>query len=244
MFHKTLFITIILSIIGLGIVLNHFSNTSDLLKKYQKLGLIQSDIKYEKVERSWGDQGLIFYQVQFPFINTPIQADKMTLSLDDSGMNAEFKNARIQVMEGLKNVYGFKVTEKLNEYIPYKDFSNRLLTSLAVMGIDEFVGDITVNTFYSDAKTMKFTIRMDQEHQSTLQIEGVIHIPIVGAHQLSDLWNGKIESSEIKVKESLFNRYINYAKSRSYDLPESVKKGILTIKGKVNVLSPLKNVLK
>ena len=93
MFRKILFSGIILCIVGVAIVLHHFSQTEDILKKYQKLGLVQSDLKYEKVERSWGNQGLIFYQVQFPFIDTPTQADKMTLSLADSGMNLKLKNA-------------------------------------------------------------------------------------------------------------------------------------------------------
>ena len=61
MYHKVIFAGAVLSVVGLGLFFHHFSQTSDLLKKYQKLGLVQSDIKYEKVEKSWGDQGLIFY---------------------------------------------------------------------------------------------------------------------------------------------------------------------------------------
>ena len=245
MFHKTLFITIILCIVGVAIGFHYFSETSGLLNRYQKLGLVQSDLKYEKVERSWGDQGLIFYQVQFPFINTPIKADKMSLSLEDSGISMKLKNARIKVIEGLKKAYNSDVSEKLNTYVPYKDFINRLLTTMAVMGIDDFLGDIAINTVYSDAKTMKFNIQMAQENQPTIQMEGIIHVPIIGAHQLSDLWNGEVESVQVKVKESLFNRYINYAKSRNFSLPSSIQNGILKMKGKVgNTLPSLKQILK
>ena len=244
MFHKILFICTILFIVGMAIVLHHFSQTSDLLKKYQKLGLIQSDLQYERVEKSWGNQGLIFYQVQFPFIEIPVQANRMHLSLSDTGMGLNLEKAHIKVIEGLKKIHGSQMALKLNEYVPYQDFISHLLTSMAVMGIDEFVGDIFVNTVYSDAQTMHFDIRMDQENQPTLQMQGTIHIPIVGAHQISDLWNGQLESAEIKVKDSLFDRYINYAKSRQIALPNSIKKGLLKIKGKVQPLFPLKNILK
>ena len=244
MFRKILFLSIVLGVVGFGIMLHHFSEASGLIKKYQKLGLIQSDLKYEKVERSWGDQGLIFYKVQFPFVDTPVQADKMTLSLTDSGMSAKLKNARIKVIDGLKKAYGSEMAEELNAYVPYKDFSNRLLTSMAVMGIDEFIGDIAVNTFYSDAKTMKFTIQMDQKNQQTLEMEGTIHIPVVGAHQVSDLWNGEVKSAQIKLKKNLLSKYINYAKSRNFDLPDFVQNGWIKLKGKAGNYPPLKRILK
>ena len=137
MFHKTLFITIILCIVGVAIGFHYFSETSGLLNRYQKLGLVQSDLKYEKVERSWGDQGLIFYQVQFPFINTPIKADKMSLSLEDSGISMKLKNARIKVIEGLKKAYNSDVSEKLNTYVPYKDFITQTDVSIFPENSDE-----------------------------------------------------------------------------------------------------------
>ena len=244
MFHKILFSGLILLMLGFGVLLHHFSEPADLLKKYQKLGLVQSDFTYEKVEKAWGDQGLIFYQVQFPFIPVPMQADTMSLSLQDSGMNMYLKKVRIQVTEGLKKLYGSEIADKLNTYVPYQDFLTRLLTSMAVMGIDEFVGDMALNTVYSDAKTMRFTVRMTQEKQSLLQMEGTIHIPIVGAHQLSDLWNGQVDSAGIKVEESLFKRYVNYAKSRQVTLPDFVQQGLIKIKGKTKALPSLKDVLK
>ena len=240
MYHKVIFAGAVLSLVGLGFLFHHFSDTSELLKRYQKLGLVQSDLHYEKVEKTWGDQGLIFYQVQFPFIDVPVQADKMNLSLKDSGMDLKLKSAKIKVSEGLKKIHGSKMAQNLNAYIPYQDFTNKLLTSLSTMGIDEFVGDISVNTLYSDAKSMNFTIQMTQDNQPTLQMQGVIHIPIVGAHQLSDLWNGRMDFAEMSIKEPLLNRYINYAKSRHFDL----KKGFLKIKGKINSLPSLKSILK
>ena len=243
MFHKILFAGVVLIIVGVSITFRHFSETTDLIKKYQKLGLVQSDLKYEKVEKTWGSQGLIFYQVQFPFIDIPMESDSMTLSLTDSGMSAKLKNARIRVTEGLKKLYGSQIADNLNTYIPYKDFFSRLLTSMAVMGIDEFAGDITVNTLYSDVKTMQFTVQMEQESSPTLQMEGIIHIPIIGAHQISDLWNGEVDSAEIKVKEPLLKRYINYAKSRRISVPDSVKRGVLKVKERAPLHS-LKNILK
>ena len=244
MYHKIIFAGTILSLVGLGLVFHHFSHTSDLFKKYQKLGLVQSDIQYEKVEKAWGDQGLIFYQVQFPFIDVPVQADKMNLSLADSGMHLKLKNAKVKVSESLKKMYGSDMAQKLNNYVPYQDFATKLLTSLSTMGIDEFVGDISVNTLYGDAKTMKFDIQMSQEDQPTLQMQGVIHVPIVGAHQISDLWNGRVDFAEIKVQDSLLNRYTNYAKSRHFNLSDSVKKEFLKIKGKLNSLPSLKSLLR
>lgn len=243
MFHKFLFTSVILIVVGLGIAFHHFSQASDLIKKYQKLGLFQSDFKYEKVEKTWGNQGLIFYQVQFPFIDVPMTSDTMTLSLSDSAMNFKFKNAHIGITDGLKKLYGSKIAENLNKYIPYKDFFSHLLTSMAVMGVDEFVGDITVNTVYSDIKTMQFTVQMEQESSPTLQMSGIIHIPFIGAHQISDLWNGQVDSTEIKVKESWLKKYINYAKSRHFNVPNSIKQGILKVKEKAH-LRPLKNILK
>ena len=243
MFHKILFIITVFIIVGLGILFHHFSETSDLMKKYQKLGLVQSDLRYTKVEKTWGDQGLIFYQVQFPFVDVPMESDTMTLSLTDSKMNMKLKNVRVNVTEGLKKLYGSQIADNLNSYVPYKDFFNNLLTSMAVMGIDEFVGDISVNTVYSDVKTMQFTVQMEQESSSTLEMKGIIHIPIIGAHQISDLWNGKVDSAEVKMKESLFKRYINYAKSRHISVPNFVKDGLFKMKGST-YLRPLKNILK
>ena len=243
MLHKILFSGLILLVALVGMVFHHFSQTSDLLKKYSKFGLVQSDIKFEKVERSWGEQGLIFYQVQFPFINFPVQADKMKIHLSDAGMKLQLNNATINVTEGLNNIYGSKIMNNLNTYVPYKDFLNKILTSMALMGVDEFKGDIAVNTFYSDLKTMNFDIEMNQNQQSTIQMSGTIHIPIVGAHQISDLWNGEIDSSEIKVKESLFKNYVNYAKSRNIQLPQNIKDGILKFKKSMNPIPKLKSIL-
>lgn len=240
MYHKVIFAGAVLSLVGLGFLFRHFSDTSELLKRYQKFGLVQSDLQYEKVEKAWGDQGLIFYQIQFPFIDVPVQADKMSLSLEDSGMNLKLKNAKIKVSDGLKKTYGSEMAQNLKAYIPYQDFTNKLLTSLSTMGIDEFIGDISVNTIYSDAKSMNFTIQMAQDNQPTLKMQGVIHVPIVGAHQISDLWNGRLDFAEISIKESLLNRYINYAKSRHFNL----KEGFLKIKGKINSLPSLKSILK
>ena len=242
MFHKILFAGVILVAVSLGGVFHHFSQTSDLLKKYNKLGLIQSDLKFEIVEKSWGKQGLIFYQIQFPFIDIPVKADKMKIHLSDEGMNLKLNNAHINVTDGLKKTYGSEITNNLNKYVPYKDFTNKILTSMALMGIDEFVGDISINTFYNDIKSMNFDIEMSQNQQSTFQIKGVIHIPIAGAHQISDLWNGEIEMGEVKVKESLFKRYINYAKSRHIQLPNDIKNGVLKFKKNANPLPKLKNI--
>ena len=164
----------------------------------------------------------------------------MSLSLEDSGMNLKLKNAKIKVSDGLKKTYGSEMAQNLKAYIPYQDFTNKLLTSLSTMGIDEFIGDISVNTIYSDAKSMNFTIQMTQDNQPALKMQGVIHIPIVGAHQISDLWNGRMDFAEISIKESLLNRYINYAKSRHFNL----KEGFLKIKGKINSLPSLKSILK
>ena len=241
MFHKVTFVIFILAIICLGIMFHHFSQTSDLLNKYQKLGLIESNLQYEKVEKSWGEQGLIFYQVQFPFVNVPVHSDKMNLSLEDNGMKLKLKNAKIKVTEGLKNLYNSEMADNLNSYIPYKDFANQILTSMALMGIDEFIGDIAINTVYSDAKTMRFNIDMEQENQPALQVTGTLHIPLVGAHQISDLWNGEIDSAEIKLKESLFQRYVNYAKSRKIQQPSGFQEGILKLK---RPFLKLKDILK
>ena len=243
MLHKILFSGIILSVVLGGMVFHHFSQTSDLLKKYSKFGLVQSDIKFEKVEKSWGEQGLIFYQVQFPFVNLPIKANKMKIHLSDEGMKLHLNNATINVTEGLNKIYGSQIMNNLNTYVPYKDFLNKILTSLALMGIDEFNGDIAVNTFYNDLKTMNFEIEIKQNQQPTIQMNGVIQIPIVGAHQISDLWNGEIASSEIKIKESLFKNYINYAKSRNIQLPQSIKDGVLKFKNSINPLPKLKSIL-
>ena len=242
MFHKTLFSGLILGVAALGMVFHHFSQTSTLLNKYQKFGLIKSDLRYEKVEKSWGSQGLIFYKVQFPFVNVPISSDQMNISLSDQGMNLKLKNANIKVTEGLKKIYGSKIAENLNTYVPYKDFMENILTSMAVMGINEFAGDISVNTLYSDAKTMNFKVDMTQKNQPTLQVNGVIHIPVVGAHQISDLWNGKIDSAEVKLKDSFLKRYINYANSKKIPLPKSLKKGILYFKDKSAILPQLKKI--
>ena len=239
MFHKIILVTGILLTVGGIMVMNHFAQPFDLIKKYQKLGLVESDLRYEKVEKAWGDQGLIFYQVQLPFVAVPVQADRMTLSLADTGMQVKFRNIRIHVIEGLKKKYGSDLENNLNRYVPYQDFFSHLLTSLAVMGIDDFMGDMALNTVYSDAKTMRFTIEMKQKRQPVLKMEGVIHIPLVGAHQLSDLWNGQINDATIQVEESFFDRYVNYAKSRRLGIPDFFKKGMLKIKN-----SPaLKNIL-
>ena len=241
MFHKILFAGTILLCIGFAMLLNYFSQTSDLLAKYQKLGLVQSDIQYEKVEKSWGEQGLIFYQVQFPFINLPVRADSMNIQLKDAGMKLKLKNTRLNVTQGLKKMYGSEIMDNLNDYVPYKDFFEKILTSMAVMGIDEFIGDVSLNTVYSDAKTMRFEAKMTQENQPVLHINGVIHIPIVGAHQISDLWNGKVESIEVKTDESLFQKYIHYAKSRHFQLPQNIQKGIFKLK---EAGLKLKNILR
>ena len=243
MFHKVLFSFLVLSAVSIGIVFHHFSQTSDLLKKYRKFGLVQSDLKFEKVEKSWGEQGLIFYQVQFPFIDFPIKANKMKIHLSDAGMKLQLNNTHLNVTEGLRKIHGDQIINNLETYMPYKDFLSKILTSMALMGIDEFKGDIIVNTFYSDLKTMNFGIEMNQNQQSTIQMSGTIHIPIVGAHQISDLWNGEINSSTIKIKESLFKNYVNYAKSRHIQLPESIKNGILKFKKSINPLPKLKNIL-
>ena len=245
MFHKALFVGAILCFIGMGGLFNNFSQSSDLLKRYQKFGLVQSDLKFQKVEKAWGDQGLIFYQVQFPFIKVPITSDKMTLSLSDVGMNLKLKNSKINVTEGLKGLYGTQAENNLNEYAPYNDFLGKILTSMAVLGIDEFVGDILLNTTYSDLRTMNFDIQINQNKKANLKITGTIHLPLIGSRQLADLWQGQVEKLEIQIQnKTKLKQYIDYAKSLKIQMPESLKKGVISIKNLSRKLPHPSKILK
>ena len=137
------------------------------------------------------------------------------------------------------------MASELENYIPFNEFFNKILTSLSVMGIDEFVGDIFVNTTYSDFKTMTFTLQAHQENRPTLNMSGIIHVPVVGAHQLSDLWKGKLDSLEMNIQdENLLNRYINYVKSRQMKIPSELKKGYLKLKNIPNSLPKLNQILR
>ena len=82
-----------------------------------------------------------------------------------------------------------------------------------------------------------------QKNQPTIQVSGVIHIPVVGAHQISDLWNGKIDFAEVKLKDSFLKRYINYANSKQIKVPQNLKKGILYLKSKTSILPQLKGLI-
>lgn len=232
MWHKVIFVGTILGLILIGGAVSYFGRTSGLLRKYQHYGFVQSQVQYKSVEKSWGDQGLIFYQLTFPLINIPNRADRMSLKLNDEGAQIHIKKLHLNVTQALNNLYGAQqMPQQLKNYTPYHDFFHKILTSMALMGMDEFVGDIRVNTTYSDLKTMNFTVLLDQQGHSTMQVSGVIHIPVVGAHQLSDLWRGKLDSAQIKVLDSnLLNKYMNYVKSRRIKIPDSFNQGIMELK--------------
>lgn len=231
MFHKILLAGIIIFFIGLGLIFSHFSKTEDTLKLYQRFGFVRADVNYEKVEKKWGEQGLIFYQLEFPKLKVPHHVEKMALSMKENGMTAKLINVHLDVKEAMKKLYTSKEVQALNDYIPYRDFFDRILTSLAVMGIDEFIGDILINTTYSDLKTMDFEIQVNQNNQSTIKMTGVVHIPLIGAHQLSDLWQGQVKALDIQIQnKSRLKQYIDYAKSRKFQTPECLKNGIISIK--------------
>lgn len=245
MFHKILLITVIGFFIGLGILFSHLSKTEDTFKLYQRYGFVKSDVHYEKVEKKWGQQGLIFYQLEFLNLKVPHHVEKMALSMDDSGLKAHLTNVRLNVNKAMQKLYASETAQALNDYVPYRDFFDRILTSLAVMGVDEFVGDILVNTTYSDLKTMDFEIQVNQNKKSALKMSGVIHLPLVGTHQISDLWQGQMKKLDIKIEnKNQLNQYINYAKSRKIKAPETLKNGIISLKNLSKKLPKLSDIMR
>lgn len=245
MFHKILLISIIIVFVGLGILFSRLSKTEDTLKLYQRYGFVQSDIQYEKVEKKWGQQGLIFYQLEFPKLEVPHHVEKMALSMDNSGIKAHLTNVHLNVKEAMQKLYASKPVQALNDYVPYQDFFDRILTSLAVMGVDEFVGDILLNTTYSDIKTMDFELQVHQNKKASLTVTGVIHLPIVGTHQLSDLWQGQVKKLDVQVQnQTQLKQYIDYAKSRKIQMPESFKNGIMTLKNLTKKIPNPANIFK
>lgn len=245
MFNKIFFVCFILGLVLLGIFLTRFSKTNDLLKEYNRYGLIQSDIHYEGVEKMWGEQGLIFYQVELPFLNVPNHADKMTFSVSDATTKLSLSNLHLNVKEAMQKIHGPQLSENLESYVPFSDFFHKLLTSLSVLGVDEFVGDISVNTVYSDLKTMSFTLEAEQENHPSLTMSGVIHVPVIGSRHLSDLWQGKLLSADVHIVDSsLLHKYINYAKSRKFSLPEGITKGYLKLKNLPRSLPKITDILR
>ena len=245
MFHKILFAGFILFLVALGFIFAEASRTKGLEDKYKSYGFVQSDVHYEKMEKSWGEQGLIFYQLSFPGLDVPHYVEKMILNMNDKGISARLKNVRLNVKQAMQKLYASDTMNALNEYVPYRDFFNRVLTSLSVMGIDEFVGDILINTTYSDLKTMRFTMQVNQNKKETLMVEGIIHVPVVGLPQLSDLWRGDLKSVDINVMDkSKLKRYVDYAKSRKIQVPESFKNGIISLKKLSQKIPKLSDVMR
>lgn len=245
MFHKTLFVCVIVAFISIGLIFKNLSNTNDTIKQYQRYGFVQSDVHYEKVEKKWGQQGLIFYQLEFPGLEVPHHVEKMTLTMNDSGVNAKLTNVRLNVKQAMQKLYASQPIQALESYVPYRDFFDRILTSLSVMGVDEFIGDILVNTTYSDLKTMDFTVQVNQEKKPTIKVSGVIHLPLVGAHQLTDLWHGAINRLDIQIQDQKrLKQYVDYAKSRKIQLPEGFKKGLISLKNLSQKLPRLSNIMK
>jgi hypothetical protein len=245
MFHKILFAGFILFLVGLGFVFANASKTGKLEEKYKSYGFVQSDVHYEKMEKSWGEQGLIFYQLKFPGLNVPHHVEKMVLNMNDKGLNARLSNVRLNVKQAMQNLYSSEPMQALDNYVPYRDFFNRILTSLSLLGVDEFVGDILVNTTYSDLKTMRFSIQVNQDKKETLVLDGVIHVPVVGLPQLSDLWRGRLESADIQIKDkSKLRQYIDYAKSRKFEVPQTLKNGIISLKKLSQKLPKLSDIMR
>ena len=245
MFHKILFITVITFFVGLGLLFNHLSKTDDTLKLYQRYGFVQSDVHYEKVEKKWGQQGLIFYQLEFPQLNVPHHVEKMALSMDDHGIKAYLTNVHLNVKQAMQKLYASQPVQALETYIPYRDFFDRILTSLAILGVDEFVGDILFNTTYSDLRTMNFDIQINQNKKANLKITGTIHLPLIGSRQLADLWQGQVEKLDIQIQnKTKLKQYIDYAKSLKIQMPDSLKKGVISIKNLSRKLPHPSKILK
>lgn len=244
MMYKISFVVSILVLVLGGIYLTHFFQTDDLQDKYHRYGLSKSEIHYESVEKMWGEQGLIFYQVEFPFVQVPHHADKMTFSVQDATAQLTLSHLTLNVKEALKKIHGEALADHLESYVPYTDFFNKLLTSLSVMGIDEFVGDIMINTTYSDLKTMTFTVQAKQEKRPTLTMSGVIHVPVVGARQLSDLWKGTLESVELKIQDKFWlKRYTDYAQSRRAKFSQDLQQGYIRLKNLPKTLPKINKIL-
>ena len=231
MFHKILFGGIVLSLVGAGIIFARLSRTDTLFNRYRQYGFVQSDLHYEKVEKSWGEQGLIFYQVEFPGLKVPHHVEKMFLKIDESGIRARLDHVQLDVKQAMKKLYGSSSAKALNDYVPYRDFFDRLLTSLSVMGIDEFMGDILINTTYSDLKTMHFDIQVNQAQKPTIKVSGIIHIPVPKKDVWQRFTTGSLTDLNVRVlDESRLKRYMNYAKSLKVKIPPSFQKGIFSLK--------------
>ncbi len=245
MFHKIAFVFFLLLFVLGGIYLTRFSKTGDLRNQYRRYGLTESEMHYEGVEKMWGEQGLIYYQVEFPFLNVPNHADKMTFSIQDATAKLSLSHLTLNVKEAMKKIHGDDLSQDLESYIPYSDFFDKFLTSLSVMGIDEFVGDIMVNSTYSDIKTMRFTVEASQADKPTLTMSGVIHVPVPGTRQLSDLWQGSLESMDLKVQDhSLLQRYMDYAKSRQSTFSQDLKQGYIKLKNLPKKLPKINQILR
>lgn len=231
MFHKILLVSVVLCLVGLGFFMSSFSRTSTLLNKYRQYGAISSDMHYEKVEKNWGEQGLIFYQVEFSNLNVPHHVDRMFVSADNEKLKMRLEGVKLNVKQAMQKLYDSSGIDSLNEYVPYQDFFDRLLTSLSIMGIDEFVGDILVNTAFSDLKTMDFDVQVNQEKKATMKLSGVIHVPVLGADKLSALKQGNLSELNIQILDKRkLEHYINYAKSLKRKIPENFQRGVFSLK--------------
>ena len=228
--YKILFWVTLLCVFGGMIFFHQFETTNDLFQKYQRFGFLKSDLRYEKAEKTWGKNGLIFYRVQFPKFNFPILADKMRLSLDENKVVISLENAHINISDILDKLYGNQIEKELDQYVPYRDFEKKMITSMALMGLDELTSNVLIQGTYSDINHMQIKGEIKQNNQLLISFTGNVQAPIPGAKQMSDLWLGKIKEAHLQIQDSLFQRYVLYAKSRGFEPSEDFKKGIIPIK--------------
>jgi hypothetical protein len=62
---------------------------------------------------------------------------------------------------------------------------------------------------------------------------------------LSDLWRGRLESADIQIKDkSKLRQYIDYAKSRKFEVPQTLKNGIISLKKLSQKLPKLSDIMR
>lgn len=146
---STYSVILVLLFLGLAAFFMWYQSRSDrILDGYMKIYRFnRSEITFRSLERPLFGDGVILYQVEFPYLSIPVRVEKMVMREEENKLVLNMRGVVVPVLESLRILDAYQIVSIMKAYRPYQDILKRPLESIALTGRDylKFNLDLTID---------------------------------------------------------------------------------------------------
>ncbi len=127
------------------------SRSDHILDAYMKTYRFnRSEVAFRSLERPLFGDGVILYQVEFPYLSIPVRVEKMVMREEENKLVLNMRGVVIPVLESLRILDAYQIVSIMKAYRPYQDILKRPLESVALTGRDYLKFNLDVTIDFSD----------------------------------------------------------------------------------------------